>query len=133
MAEEQTITEALIYDGATIGDATITVTPSGQEDPDTSDQVYVTVELELPAVGTEHVDLEVLHAHLRFGAHVATVFGASLTEQWSNVTEKVARSATYTGTDYAALMATAEAYGTTELAKLTTALAARQAALDAAG
>ena len=95
-----------------------------------SDQVEVQVELELPAASADAA--RTLHPELQFGERVQ-VFGSALTANWSSVSGKVARTASYYGTLYADLVATASLYAATELEKLTDALTARQAALDAAG
>jgi phage host-nuclease inhibitor protein Gam len=129
------ITEDLTYAGATIGTATITISREGQVDPDTSDEVKVKAELELPAQSEDEnlVDLTFLHADLQFEARVLTVFDAELNKEWSALDTKCARTKEWTGTDFAVLETTAQAYAEAELQKLTDALDTRQAALDAAG
>ena len=129
------ITETITYDGASIGDAVITISREGQVDPDTSDQIKVKVELELPAESTDSdlVGFTFLHPDLIFESRASTVFTAELTREWSASAAKCARTAEYLGADYATEEAAAQAFGTSELATLTTALATRQTALSAAG
>jgi hypothetical protein len=130
MPQIQVTTTDLTYAGRTIGAAVITISREGQEGPGTSDLVDVRVELELPAASAEAPGT--LHPELQFGSRV-NVFGADLDANWSDVPGKVARRASYSGTDYTTLFSQADSYATTELGKLSTALADRQAALDAAG
>lgn len=130
MAQIQVTTTDLIYAGRTIGAAVATISREGQESPGTSDLVDVQVELELPAASADAPGT--LHPELQFDERVS-VFGADLDANWSAIPGKVARRASYSGTDYATLFTQADSYATTELGKLTTALADRQAALDAAG
>ena len=125
---EITVTE-LTYEGRIIGSAIVKTNRVGQQDPDTSDLVQVAVELELPASDSGE---QTLHEDLQFGSLVA-VFGADLDSTWSATVGKVARRQTYTGADYAVLFSTAQSYASVELAKLTDALSARDAALTAAG
>lgn len=129
MAHTETSLTELVYAGRTVGTAIIKTFREGQQDPDTSDLVQVTVELELPASST---GAQILHEELQFGV-IVNVFGEDLLSNWSSMTGKVARQQSYTGTDYATLFTTAQAYATAELAKLTAALTARDAALTAAG
>lgn len=129
MAHTEVSVTELTYAGRTIGSAIVKTYEKGQVDPDTSDQVEVVVELELPASPT---GAQTLHEELQFGSLV-NVFGGDLEHNWSQVTGKVARQQTYTGTVYATLFSTAQGYAATELAKLTTALSTRDAALTAAG
>jgi hypothetical protein len=126
---EVTVTE-LTYNGRTIGVATTTISRLGQDSPDEDDQVAVQVELALPEA-SENAP-QTLHPELQFGERVE-VFGSDLTANWSSISGRVARTQDYKGTDYTTLFATASAYASTELAKLTDALAAREAALVAAG
>ena len=130
MAHTETSVTELTYAGRTIGAAVITTRRLGQVDPDTSDEVAVEVELELPAASESA--RQTLHPELTFDSR-ATVFGAALNSSWSTVTGKVARTAEYSGSDYATLFVTAQAYAATELAVLTSALTTRDAALTAAG
>jgi len=130
MAQTEVTLTALTYNGRTIGTAVTTVQRRGQVDPESGDQVEVQVELELPAASADAV--RTLHPELQFGSRVQ-LFEAPLSSNWSSVAGKVARTASYTGTLYADLVATASAYASTELDKLIAALADRQAALDAAG
>jgi len=130
MAQIQVTTTDLTYAGRTIGAAVVTINREGQESPATSDLVDVQVELELPPASADAPGT--LHPELQFGSRVQ-VFGADLDANWSEVPGKVARHASYSGTDYTTLFTQADSYATTELGKLTTALTDRQAALDAAG
>lgn len=130
MAHTEVIVTELTYAGRTIGVATTTISRVGQDEPDVDDQVTVQVELELPPASSEAP--QTLHPELQFGSR-CNVFGSDLTANWSSIAGKVARTATYTGTVFATLFSTAGTYASTELAKLTTALATREAALVAAG
>lgn len=130
MAHTVVTTTELTYAGRTIGVATVTVSRQGQDPPATDDLVAVQVELELPALSAEAP--QTLHPELQFGERVE-VFGSALNSNWSSIAGKVARTVEYTGTVYADLFAQADTYAGTELGKLTSALATRQAALDAAG
>lgn len=130
MAHTETSVTELTYAGRVIGSAIVTTRRLGQADPDTSDEVKVEVELELPAASEDAP--QTIHPELVFDTR-ASVFGADLNNNWSTVTGKVARTAEYSGTDYATLFTTAQAYAATELAVLTAALTARDAALTAAG
>lgn len=130
MAHTEVTTTELTYNGRTIGVAVTTVSRMGQDPADEDDQVAVQVELALPAASDAAP--QTLHSELQFGERVS-VFGSDLTANWSSIAGRVARTADYKGTDYATLFATATGYATTELTKLTDALAAREAALVAAG
>lgn len=126
---ESSVTE-LTYAGRTIGSAVVTTRRLGQEDPNTSDQVKVEVELELPPASDSAP--QTLHPELQFETLI-NVFTADLVSAWSSITGRVARTAEYTGTDYATLFVTAQAFAAVELAKITDALTARDNALTAAG
>jgi hypothetical protein len=130
MAHTETSVTELTYGGRTIGSAVIVTRRVGQQAPATSDSVEVEVELRLPAASADAP--QTLHPELVFGDRVQ-VFAGNLDSNWSAIAGRVARSQSYTGTDYAALFTTAQTYAATELAKLTDALTVRQAALDAAG
>ncbi len=125
---EMSVTE-LVYAGRTVGSAIVKTYEVGQQDPSVSDEVQVAVELELPP---DSSGVQTLHEELQFGTLVS-LFGGDLTHDWSEISGKVARRRTYTGTVYATLFTTAQDYATTELTKLTDALTARNAALTAAG
>lgn len=126
---ETTITE-LTYGGRTIGAAEVTTRRVGQQDAGTSDEVEVEVELQLPAASA--ASPQTLHTELQFDSRV-NVFGEDLGPSWSEVSGRVARVQSYSGTDYTTLFATAQAYAAAQLLLLTDALTARQAALTAAG
>jgi hypothetical protein len=131
MAHTTVTTTELTYAGRTLGVATVTISRVGQDSPAVGDTVSVQVELELPA--SSAAAPQTLHPELQFGSRVV-VFGCELLGgSWSTVAGKVARTAAYTGTDYIVLFASADAYATTELGKLTAALAAREAARVLAG
>lgn len=130
MAHTETLVTELTYGGRTIGSAVTITRRVGQKDAGTSDEVEVEVELRLPAASA--ASPQTLHPELQFDARV-NVFGEDLGPSWSAVSGRVARTASYSGTDYATLFATAQAYAAAQLLLLTDALTTRQAALTAAG
>jgi len=131
---DPTITKVtLTFDSAPvgIGFATILLKPMGQDPPRVDDKVVVVADLELPAeqTGADHAENTRLHPLLQFEARVATVFEQVLNRDWSNTARRVARQKTFTGTVWVDVMAAALLYCTNEVAKITTALLARETAL----
>lgn len=131
MAETVISITELVYNGRTIGSALCKIRRVGQEDPATSDSMDVEAEIELPPDDETRAP-QTLHRELRFGTR-CNLMGNQMIASWSGVPGKVARRQSFSGADYATLVAQATAYLNTELAKLTSALSDREAAREAAG
>lgn len=135
---DPTITKVALTSGGApvgIGFATIILTPKGQDPTYVDDNLIVLIDLELPAEqeGYDHPECVRLHPLLQFGDRVATVFDTKLTRDWSQTPKRVARQHVVNGTIWATIMTAAATYAANEVAKITTALAVRDAEMAGGG
>lgn len=108
--------------------ATLIMERVGQQPADIGDAVMVRLAVQLPAVGDEdHIPPE-----LQFSSRLS-LMGEWLYYHWGTLREGArSKSDTFTAPTWREAFAQAEAYGSSEIVKLTDALHTRAAALEAA-